>query len=114
MVVGSCFGGSLTAVVAARRRPRCVSACVNAIGIAWQHLVFFEREPDTPFEFAHRRVLLCCKSLEDNGENLALRALDGIDAEHLRIGDESILEILAVADIHGNVFQQFHYLVRVC
>ena len=42
-----------------------------------------------------------------------LRTFHRVDSEDLGIGDEHALGTLAVADIHGNFLEQFHYLVGV-
>ena len=75
-------------------------------------MVFLEGEADAAPEFADWAVLLGRLGFEDDRED-ELGALDGVDAEDLGIGDEEVLEVVAGADVHGDLFEHVHNLVGV-
>src|ERR1035441_6573601 len=75
-------------------------------------MVLLEREPDAASELADGAVLFGGQGLEDHRKD-QFRAFDGIDAQDLRIGDEQLTELIAIAYIRGDCRQNLLHLVGV-
>src|ERR1035437_6910016 len=75
-------------------------------------MVLLEREPDAASELADGAVLFGGQSLEAHRKD-QFRAFDGIDAQDLRIGDEQLTELIAIAYIRGDCRQKLLHLVGV-
>lgn len=64
--------------------------------------MFFEREAHPALKFAHGSVLLR-RARPEGHQKDHLRAFYRVDAQHLRVGDKDVPELLAVSHIHGNL-----------
>ena len=67
-----------------------VAAGVDAAGVAGEHVVFFQGQPNATAEFAHGAILLGGAGFEDDGKDL-LRAFDGVYAKDLGSAMKTLL-----------------------